>query len=513
MRVRPVLVIGATGYVGGRLVPRLLQEGHRVRALARSRNKLAARSWSRHPMVELFAGNVLDQEALRKACHGCGAAFYLVHSMDPYTRDFVGTDRRAAENMAAAAAAAGLERIIYLGGLTPREQGLSPHLASRAEVGRILQSGPVPVTVLRAAIILGSGSASFEIIRYLMDRLPVMPVPTEVRNLVQPISIRNVLGYLAGVLEHEETVGGTYDICGPETLRYEDLFRMYAEEAGLGRRWILRLPFMTPRLASYLIHLVTPVHAALARPLTEGLRHNVVCLDHRLRRIIPQDLMDCRRTIRRILVKEQQQIVETSWTDAGSALPHEWVQTGDAAYAGGAVIALGYDVHLGAEPERVWAPLVRIGGKTGWYFADFLWRLRGWADKLAGGVGSARGRRHSSELAVGDALDFWRVVEVRPNQRLLLMGEMKVPGEMVLDFRLRPLDGGATELQMIGRFVPKGLWGLAYWYALLPFHTWIYKGLLTRLAGRVGAPVLGGPVTFRPRAHNVCPLDKEQGEK
>jgi uncharacterized protein YbjT (DUF2867 family) len=391
--------------------------------------------------------------------------------MDPYNKDFIRTDRRAAENMVQAAAAAGVERIVYLGGLAPETQKLSHHLASREEVARILKSGPVPTTVFRAAMILGSGSASFEIMRYLVERLPIMPAPRQVDNLVQPISIRNVLGYLVGCLEHGTTVGRDFQICGPEKLSYRELFHAFAEEAGLPRRWIPPLPGLTPRLCSYLIHLITPVHASLARPLAEGLQNTAVCTDDSIRSIIPQDLMDVRRTIRRILVKEQRQIVETSWVDAGSALPHEWVQSGDADYAGGTVIAKGYDVHLAAGGDEVWERLVRIGGDTGWYFADFLWRLRGWADKVVGGVGSKRGRRRPVELVEGDPLDFWRVVEVRKGRRLLLMSEMKTPGEMVLGFRLAPLEGGGTELQLVGRFLPKGLWGLVYYYALFPFHT------------------------------------------
>jgi len=503
LRAQPVLVTGATGYVGGRLVPKLIEAGHRVRALGRSRRKLAARPWANHPLVELVKGDVGDLDSLRRAAQGCWAAFYLVHSMNPSTRDFAEADRRAARNMAAAAAEAGLDRIIYLGGLTPRDQLLSPHLASRAEVGRILQSGPTPTTFLRAAMILGSGSASFEIMRYLVERLPVMITPRWVRSRVQPISIRNVLNYLAGCLEHDRVKGQTFDICGPDVVSYRELFQIYAQEAGLPRRWIVALPLLSPRLSSYWIHLVTPLHSAIARPLAEGLRDTVVCGENRIRAIIPQDLLTCRQAIRRILEKRQQQIVETCWTDAGLLVPPEWVQAGDAAYAGGTVIQKAYRVRVKAGPEEAWAPLVRLGGQTGWYFADFLWRLRGWLDKLAGGVGSSRGRRHPVELIVGDALDLWRVLEIRPPRRLLLIGEMKAPGEAVMDFRVEPLDG-ECEVQVIGRFLPRGLWGLVYWYALLPFHAWVYKGVLRAMARRMGRPISKGPEAFRPTAEELC---------
>ncbi|MFH1135716.1 MAG: SDR family oxidoreductase [Pseudomonadota bacterium] len=499
MRLEPVLVTGATGYVGGRLVPRLLNEGFRVRAMARSMEKLAARTWANHPLVELVQADVMELDGLNKACQGCWAAYYLIHSMDPGIRDFSAMDRRGATNMAAAAAEAGMARIIYLGGLAPARERLSPHLQSRAEVGRILSAGRVPVAILRAAMILGSGSASFEIMRYLMDRLPLLPAPVGIRNHIQPISIRNVVGYLAGCLEHDEVKGRVFDICGPEVLTYEELFKIYAEEAGLRKRWIVPSPLITVGLSARLISLVTPVNSALARPLTEGLRNEVICADNSIRGIIPQDLMDCRRTIKRILVKKQQQIIETAWTDAGLASPQEWVQLGDEEYSGGAVISAGYRVTLRASPERVWRQLTRIGGESGWLHANFLWRWRGRLDKLCGGVG-LRGRRNADNLCVGDALDFWRVFEIRPQERLLLVAELKTPGEAVLDFRISRLTDEVCQLSLTSRFLPRGLWGLAYWYALLPFHIWIFRGLLTALARRGGLQITAGPEKIQPGA-------------
>ncbi len=316
LKAKPVLVTGATGYVGGRLVPQLLNAGYRVRALGRSVAKLQGRPWGSHPLVELAKGDVLDYDSLAQAAQGCGAAFYLVHSMLADPRSYSDTDRRAARNMVQAAAAAGLDRIIYLGGLGgASDPHLSEHLRSRYEVARILQSGPVPATFLRAAMILGSGSASFEIMRYLVDRLPVMITPRWVHNPVQPIAITNVLNYLQGCLEHDEVKGQTFDIGGPDILTYRQLFDIYAEEAGLRRRLIIPVPVLTPKLSSYWIHLVTPVPAAIAQPLALGLRNPVICQENRIRDIIPQELLTCRETIRRALQKVRSS--SRAWTPAG----------------------------------------------------------------------------------------------------------------------------------------------------------------------------------------------------
>ncbi len=494
MKTEPVLVTGATGYVGGRLVPRLLAAGYRVRALGRSPAKLRSRPWGSHPLLELAQGDVLDEESLLRAAQGCWAAYYLVHSMTAAGQDFAEVDRRAAGNLVRAADAAGLDRLIYLGGLGESDDpNLSGHLRSRFEVARILQAGPVPATVLRAAMIMGSGGAAFEILRYLVDRLPVMITPRWVHTPVQPIAVRNVLTYLIGCLEHDETRGQTFDIGGPEVVTYRQLMEIYAEEAHLARRLVIPVPVLTPRLSSYWIHLVTPVPASIAQPLAEGLANPVVCLDNRIREIIPQELLDCRQTIRLALQRVEQQRVETCWSDAGALIPPEWAACGDAAYAGGTLLSLGYRIRLKAAPPEAWQAVSRIGGATGWYYGDALWAIRGWIDRLLGGSGLRRGRRHPAELRTGDALDFFRVLELEPGKRLLLLAEMKMPGEATLEFRLTPLPDGATELAQTARFLPRGLLGLLYWYALDPFHKHIYQGMLRAIAAATGKPITSGP--------------------
>ena len=409
---QPILVTGATGYVGGRLAPRLLAAGRRVRAVGRSLDKLACRPWAAHPNVELVKGDVQDASSLYQALKGCRAAFYLVHSMNPGTADYRRADRQAALNMAAAAEAAGLERLIYLGGITPDDPHLSEHLRSRADVAAALRAGRTPVTWLRAAMLLGSGSASFELMRYLVDRLPVMITPRWVRTPCQPIAVENALNYLEGCLDRPEVLGRGFDIGGPEALTYHELFRIYAQEAGLRPRLIIPVPVLSPHLSSLWINLVTPVPAALARPLTEGLRNEVVVRDDAITRIIPQQLITCRQAIRRALDRIAQEQVETCWSDAGQLNPPEWLNCGDAPYAGGTVLKSGHRILLQARPEELWPAIEAIGGSGGYHFGNWAWRFRGALDKLFGGAGLRRGRRHPRELRVGDALDFWRVLQV-----------------------------------------------------------------------------------------------------
>jgi uncharacterized protein YbjT (DUF2867 family) len=504
-QVKSILVTGATGYIGGRLIPVLLEAGYSVRAMGRSLNKLQGRSWSAHPQVELVPGDVLKPESLSQAFSGCGAAYYLVHSMVAQKEKFVAADRQAAHNMVKAAAKAGLERIIYLGGLAESQEPLlSKHLSSRIEVGEILQTGRVPVTTLRAPVILGSGSASFEIIRYLVERLPVMITPRWLRSLNQPIAIRNVLNYLVECLKKTETTGQTYDIGGPEVITYQRLLEIYAEEARLPKRLIVPVPVLTPKLSAYWIHLISPVPSAIALPLAQGLTSNAVCNENRIQRIIPQRLLTSREAIRLALDRVAQEKVDTCWMDAGALAEPEWAQCGDAAWTGGTILRCGYRVRIEATPEDIWPAIARIGGKTGWYHADVLWRIRGGIDRLMGGVGLRRGRRHPVEIRIGDALDFWRVLEVSAPHRLLLVAEMKTPGEAILEFTMDTVGDQNTELRMMSRFMPRGLGGILYWYLLYPFHEWVFFGMLKAIARVIEKPIIAEPVRFTPRLPRSC---------
>jgi uncharacterized protein YbjT (DUF2867 family) len=503
----PILVTGATGYVGGRLIPALLKAGYRVRAMARNLGKVGCRPWAGHDRVELVQGDVLDLELLKQAAFGCRAAYYLVHSMIAQKGKFAEADRKAARNMVAAAEAAGLERMIYLGGLAEaRDAVLSKHLQSRIEVANILQAGPVPTTDLRAPMILGSGSASFEILRYLVERLPAMVTPRWVQSLNQPIAIRDVIAYLVGCLEHEQTVGETFDIGGPDILTYRDLLEIYAEEAGLRKRFIIPVPVLTPTLSAYWIRFISPVPTSIALPLTEGLTSEAVCTENRIRSIIPRKLLSCREAIRKALDRLKQQQVDTCWMDAGELIEPEWAHCGDAEWAGGTIMNCGYRAQIKAAVEEIWRPVSKIGGHTGWYYLNILWRLRGIMDRLAGGVGLRRGRRHPTDLMVGDALDFWRVLKVEPPRRLLLLAEMKTPGEAMLEFQITPMGDDQAELQMLSRFLPRGLGGILYWYALYPFHEWIFYGMLKSIAKTIGQPIVDGPHRFTPKLPASCRL-------
>lgn len=472
----PVFVTGATGYIGGRLVPLLLEAGYRVRCLARDPRKLASRAWSEDENVEIVEGDV-GGEDLAVRMSGCGPAYYLVHSMMTSGGEYAEEDCRLAENFARAAGEAGCERILYLGGLGETGAGLSQHLQSRRDVEAALESGQVPVTTFRAAMIIGTGSASFEILRYLVERLPIMITPRWVRTECQPIGVRNVLQYLISALAEPRTVGQTLDIGGPEVLSYQQIMQIMAESLGLRRRLIIPVPVLTPKLSSLWIHLVTPLSQRIARPLAEGLRNRVVCRDDRALDLMPQPLFDVRQAIEASLGVLQAGGVETSWSDAG-AIP------GDPDWAGGTTFTDERSTSVAAARRFTFRAVCRVGGTHGWHTANFLWRVRGWIDRLFGGPGLRRGRRNAETLAFGDAVDFWRVSGYEPGSRLELRAEMKVPGVATLEFKVEPdaEDPDRSRLTQTARFLPTGLAGILYWYAVMPFHGFVFRGMLAGIA-------------------------------
>ena len=468
---RIILITGATGYVGGRLLPLLVQDGCRVRCLARQPERLA----SRVPAgVEVVAGDVLDAASLSSAMQGVEAAYYLVHSMGS-TGDFEEQDRLAADNYAKAAAAAGVQRIIYLGGLGEDQADLSTHLRSRHEVGERLRAPGVPVIELRASIIIGSGSLSFEMIRALVERLPVMVTPRWVQVTAQPIAIGDVLAYLRAALKVETGSRSlTIEIGGPDQVSYGDLMREYAQQRGL-RRWMIPVPLLTPRLSSLWLGLVTPLYARVGRKLIDSLRHSTVVRDNSAQRLFAIRPIGVREAIASALKNEDSAFAQTRWSDALSATMNAPRQWGGKRFGNRLVDSRSAQVM--ASLSKVFTAVERIGGGTGWYYATWLWTLRGWLDLLMGGVGMRRGRRDPEHLRVGDTLDCWRVESIEAGQRLRLSAEMKLPGRAWLEFEVQP-DGNGARLHQTATFDPLGLWGLAYWYGVWPLHQLVFAGML-----------------------------------
>ncbi len=472
-----ILVVGGSGYIGSRLVPLLLARGHELVLISRDAHALG----SRFPAARTLQADLLDPATLDPALDGIEVAYYLAHSMGEGERGFADRDRQAAANFAEAAARAGVRRIIYLGGLGDDTGRLSPHLASRHETGHELASHGVPVTEFRAAVIIGSGSASFEILRHLTERLPIMITPRWVSTRCQPIGIRDVLDYLVRALDHPD-VSGIVEIGGPDILSYGEMMRAYARVRGL-RRLMIPVPVLTPRLSSYWVNLVSPVPAAIARPLIEGLRSEVVVTDSRPAARFDVSPLSYVEALERAMDRSDGDEFESTWFDAFA--PRDRASLSSLSASEGMIVERRRRL-IDADPDRLFAEVERMGGRGGWPYANVLWRVRGLVDRLVGGVGMRLGRRHPERLREGDALDFWRVEEIRRPDLLRLRAEMKVPGRAWLQYEVEPVDGG-SQLVQTAFFEPKGLPGLAYWYLLYPVHGLIFRGTLRTLADRATA--------------------------
>jgi uncharacterized protein YbjT (DUF2867 family) len=497
---RTCLVTGATGYVGGRLVPELLAAGHRVRVMTRSPERLRDHPWSGR--VEVARADAADPDAVAAACAGVDVVYYLVHAIGTGAA-FEETDRRTAQVMATAAREAGVGRLVYLGGLEPEDEELSPHLRSRAEVAAILLDSGVPTAVLRAAVVLGSGSASFEMLRYLTERLPVMVTPRWVHSRIQPIAIRDVLRYLVGCAQLPPDVHRSFDIGGPDVMDYAEMMQRFAVVAGLPRRRILSVPLFTPSLSSHWVGLITPVPAGIARPLVESLRNTVVCGEHDIARYVPdppEGLLGFDEAVRLAIQKVRDSAVATRWSSASvPGAPSDPLPT-DPDWAGGSLYLDERTRASDASPEAVWRVVEGIGGESGWYSFPLAWEIRGWLDRAVGGVGLRRGRRSPSDLYVGEALDFWRVEDLEEGRLLRLRAEMRVPGLAWLEFHVEQHpDGGRTRLRQKATFRPQGLFGHLYWWALVPFHGFVFGGMVRNIcrAAEAGTAAAAG----RKQAH------------
>lgn len=477
------LVTGATGYIGGRLAPRLLAEGYEVRCLARKAGRLRDVPWAAR--AEVVEGDLRRPETLPAAFEGVDVAYYLVHSLGQ--AGFEAADREAAIHFAAAAARSGVRRIVYLGGPEPKQDGEvpSPHLRSRAEVARILLASGVPTVVLRAAVIIGSGSASFEMLRYLTERLPGMVTPRWVRNRIQPIAVRDALRYLVGAATLPPEVDRAFDIAGPDVLTFEQMMQRYARVAGLRRRVILRVRALTPSLSSYWVGLVTPVPNKIARPLVESLVHEAVAHEHDIARFIPDPpggLTGFDEAVALALAKVRDAEVETRWSTAsGPDAPAEPLPS-DPKWSGGTVYTDVRERDVAAPTSALWRVIEGVGGEHGWYSFPLAWSLRGWLDRLIGGVGLRRGRRDPHRLQVGEALDFWRVEEIVPGELLRLRAEMRLPGRAWLEMRVEPTTDGRSRYVQRAVFLPRGLAGHAYWGSVAPFHAIVFGGMARNIA-------------------------------
>jgi uncharacterized protein YbjT (DUF2867 family) len=474
-----ILVTGATGYVGGRLVPKLLEAGYRVRCLVRDPKRLDGYPWRKQ--VEVVGGDALVTENLIEAMRDVSVAYYLIHGRQGGKVN-AERDLFVARNFTSAAETAGIERIIYLGELVDPTANLSAYLRSRHETGYLLRYSRVPVTELRAGMIVGSGSALFEMIRYLAEREPLLVCPAWFYSLAQPIAIRDVLSYLVTALDLPETVGRVIEIGGPTRLTYADMLLIYAKERGL-KRTLIRTPFHAHLLSAYWVHMITPIHWRVVLPLIEGLSAHLIVRDQDAKKIFPHiEPIDFQTAAHLALGRIQRDNVTTSWADAlvnswGDSKPYDFsIEEG--------MFIERRRLTLDLEPESVFRAYTGIGGARGWFYMNWSWAIRGWMDKAIGGVGLRRGRRHPDDIRVGEALDFWRVEAIEKDRLMRLVAEMKVPGKAWLEFQSEPQADGQTLFTVSAYFDPHGFAGFAYWYAMWPFHKFIFDGMARRLASR-----------------------------
>ncbi|MDA0659372.1 MAG: SDR family oxidoreductase [Planctomycetota bacterium] len=467
-----ILLTGATGYVGGRLLSVLQERGVRVRCLTRRAEVLSHRS---NATTEIVGGDVLHPESLAKALADVDTAYYFVHSMGA-NRNFEQQDRIAAANFAQAANAAGVRRIIYLGGLGNPDEKLSKHLRSRQETGDVLREHHPQVIEFRASIVIGSGSLSFEMIRSLVERLPVMVCPRWVQVKAQPIAVEDLLSYLLSALDLPARSSQVYEIGGPDQVSYGEIMQEYARQRGLSR-WMIPVPLLTPYLSSLWLGLVTPLYARIGRKLVESLRNPTLISSNLAIKTFPVRPRSLREAIARALINEDREFAQTSWSDALSSagISSDW---GGTRFGSRLVDSRTITVH--APPEEAFAPIRQIGGPTGWYYGNWLWSLRGFLDLIVGGVGVRRGRRDSENLHVGDPLDFWRVEVYDRPRRLRLHAEMKLPGRAWLEFEVTPCKQGSS-IRQTAIFDPLGLAGLLYWYGIYPLHQFVFAGMLRNL--------------------------------
>jgi uncharacterized protein YbjT (DUF2867 family) len=470
-----VLLTGATGYVGGRLLALLEQQGVPTRCLTRRPAALANRV---APTTEVMAGDVLDSASLIPAFKDVDTAYYFVHSMGNH-EDFSQQDRIAAQNFAQAASAAGVRRLIYLGGLGNPDEKLSKHLRSRQETGDVLRAFHSQVIEFRASIVIGSGSLSFEMIRALVERLPIMICPRWVHVAAQPIAVEDLLAYLIAALALPAGPSQVYEIGGPDQVSYGQIMQEYARQRHL-RRWMIPVPLLTPYLSSLWLGLVTPLYARVGRKLVDSLRNPTLISNNLAKTTFTVRPRSVKDAIARALVNEDREFAETRWSDALSSAGTEKYWGGERF---GSRLVDSRTISIPLPPEHAFAPIRRIGGSTGWYYGNWLWTVRGFLDLLVGGVGVRRGRRHPYELKIGDSLDFWRVEDYVPNQRLRLAAEMKLPGRAWLEFEVLPCDQGST-IRQTAIFDPLGLAGLLYWYGIYPLHQFVFTGMLRNIAER-----------------------------